>query len=85
MCLVSLFELRTHATNIAGDGLRDTDRLSRLGHAAGVDVPLELTVPAVRPGAVCYVQYRFVCAMITLSGDGARHSVWSSNPRADST
>ena len=32
------------------------------------------TVPAVRPGASWYFQYRFVCAM-TLSGGGAPHSV----------
>ena len=35
------------------------------------------TVPAVRPGAVWDVQYRFVCAM-TCSGGGAPHGVWSS-------
>src|SRR5262245_31479706 len=35
------------------------------------------TVPAVRPGAVWYFQYRLVCAM-TRSGGGAPHSVWSS-------
>ncbi len=34
-------------------------------------------VPAVRPGAVSYVQYRFVCA-ITSSGRGAPHAVLSS-------
>ena len=35
------------------------------------------TVPALRPGAVSYFQYRFVCAM-TWSGGGAPHAVWSS-------
>src|SRR5262249_5891436 len=35
------------------------------------------TVPAVRPGAVWYFQYRFVCAM-TWSAGGAPHVVWSS-------
>ena len=32
------------------------------------------TVPAVRPGAVWYLQYRYVCAM-TWSGGGAPHAV----------
>src|SRR6202022_4221651 len=35
------------------------------------------TVPAVRPGAVWYFQYRFVCAM-TCSGGGAPQAAWSS-------
>lgn len=48
--------------------------LDRPGHRPDQSTSLVVTVPAVRPGALWYVQYRFVCAM-TLSGGGAPHSV----------
>ena len=41
------------------------------------DTSSALVTPAVRPGAACSSQYRFVCAM-TLSGVGAPHSLRSS-------
>src|SRR5205807_10008088 len=49
----------------------------RLQEVAPKSTSLVSTVPAVRPGAVWYFQYRFVCAM-TWDGGGAPHAVWSS-------
>src|SRR5205823_12863246 len=65
------------------DGLPALPELLELSASQRLqDVPpnstsLVSTVPAVRPGAVWYLQYRFVWAM-TWSGGGAPHGVWSS-------
>ena len=66
-----------HPGRRAGPGA--VPRSSRPGRAGVRTSPpkstsLVSTVPAVRPGAVWYLQYRFVCAM-TWSGGGAPHAV----------
>src|SRR3989440_12151339 len=52
-------------------------RLGRPQDVPAKSTSFVATAPASRPGAAWLPQYRFVCVM-TLSGGGAPHAVWSS-------
>ncbi len=69
-----------HESSSMAWSIRSSPRMAREDRRQGVppkSTSLVSTVPAVRPGAVWYFQYRLVCAM-TWSGGGAPHADWSS-------